>query len=402
MKTFSYTAHDNKGKILNGKVEGSAREEAAQILINQGLTPVSLHSVDTNLVEKINRHLTFISSGDKVLFTEELSTLVNAGVPIAQSLNMLEKQISNKKFKVALGELSKDVEGGLSLSVGMERHPEIFSPVFIHMVRAGEAGGTLDQALKNLAEQLAKDHALISKIRGAMIYPAVILVAMTGAMIYMMMTVVPELSAMFAELGGELPMTTKSLIFLSNMLAKYGVFIIIGLVLGAFFFRKAEKTYLPLRRLVHRLLVIIPVIGKLTVKLNIARFSRMLGSLINSGVNLPEALGIVAESTGNLLFRDAINKTAERVRNGSTVAEVLRSYHIFPVLVPQMVSVGEETGELPDLLTKIAVFYDREVDNITNNLTTLLEPLIMIIIGTMVGYFIISIITPIYSMTNMM
>jgi type IV pilus assembly protein PilC len=262
--------------------------------------------------------------------------------------------------------------------------------------------GTLDEALKNLAEQLAKDHELVAKIRGAMVYPLVIMVAMTAAMIYMLMTVVPQLATMFAELGGELPFTTKSLIFLSTILGKYGIFTFLILVGAAYGFHRAEKNYLPLRKAIHRSFFYIPVVKKLVVKVNVARFSRTLGSLLKSGVNLPEALGIVTESTDNLLFKDALKKTTEKVRNGATIAEVLRGYKIFPVLVPQMISVGEETGELDDLLTKIATFYDREVDNITRNLTTMLEPLIMLIIGAMVGYLIISIITPIYSMTNMM
>jgi len=402
MSTFSYTVHDNSGKVLSGAIESRNREEAAQTLLNQGLTPVTLREVKKGIMEDISRRFTFISSSDKVLFAEELSTLVNAGVPIAQSLAMLEKQISNKRFKMSLSELSKDVEGGLSLSTAMERHPDIFSPVFVHMVQAGEASGTLDEALKNLAVQLAKDHDLVSKIRGAMIYPAVIMVAMTGAAIYMIMTVVPELSAMFEDLGGNLPATTKSLILLSTLLGKYGIitFSVIAVLIYAYI--KAEKNYKPLRLIVHKIILHSPVFGKLSVKMNVARFARTLGTLLSSGVNLPEALHIVSDSTSNLLFKEAVDKTAEKVRNGSTVAEVIKNYKIFPVLVPQMITVGEETGELPALLTKIADFYDREVDNITRNLTTMLEPLIMLFIGAMVGYLIISIITPIYSMTNMM
>ena len=402
MSTFNYTVHDNNGKVMHGVLDEHSREDAAQSLLDRGLTPVTIRQVKKGILEDISRRFTFISSGDKVLFAEELSTLVNAGVPIAQSLNMLEKQLANKRFKIAINELAKDVEGGLSLSTAMERHPVIFSSVFVHMVQAGEAAGTLDEALKNLAVQVAKDHDLIAKIRGAMIYPIVIMIAMSGAMIYMMLTVVPELSAMFADLGGELPASTKSLIFLSTLLGKYGV-ITFGVIFGcAYLFRRMEKNYLPLRKVIHKILLKLPVIGKLSVKVNVARFARTLGSLLNSGVNLPEALHIVSESTNNVVFKEAIDKTAEKVRNGSTIAEVIKTYKIFPVLVPQMINVGEETGELPELLTKIANFYDREVDNITRNLTTLLEPMIMLLIGAMVGYLIISIITPIYSMTNMM
>jgi type IV pilus assembly protein PilC len=401
MATFEYTVHDSKGKITNGSIEGDTRDNVAQALMDQGLTPVAIRVTSKiNFIEKI-KGFGLIPSGEKVLFAEELATLINAGVPIAQALSILEKQTSNKKLKHTLNELTKDVEGGLSLSNGMERHPEVFNPVFVNMTRAGEVGGTMDEALNKLAEQLAKDHALVAKIRGAMIYPAVIMVAMTGAMIYMMLTIVPQLKKMFDDLGGTLPLTTQSLMWLSAAFSKYLVFTIIIIVVAIFAFRWSLKHVFKFRLFIHKFLLRVPVFGKLIKKVNIARFARTLGSLLSSGVNVQDALEIVANSTNNLVFKEAIEKTMQKVQNGATIAENLKNFPVFPVLVPQMIAVGEDTGSLDEILKKVANFYDREVDNMTNNLTVLLEPMIMVFIGIMVGYLIISIITPIYSMTNM-
>ncbi len=401
MPTFEYTIHDKNDKITSGRIEGDTRENIAQTLINQGMTPVIINQISKdNLFDKFKK-FGIVPAGEKVLFAEELATLINAGVPIAQALGILEKQTSNKKLKRVLTILANDVEGGLSLSTAMEKHPEVFTPVFINMTRAGEVGGTMDEALNKLAEQLAKDHELVAKIRGAMIYPVVILVAMTGAMIYMMLTIVPQLEKMFEDLGGKLPLTTRSLIWLSNAFSKYLIITILVIAAAIFAFRWAKKNVFVFHLFIHKSMLKFPVFGKLIKKVNIARFARTLGSLLSSGVNVQDALNIVADSTINLVFKEAIEKTAQKVQNGQTIAENLKNYPVFPVLVPQMIAVGEETGSLDTILEKIATFYDREVDNITKNLTVLLEPMIMVFIGILVGYLIISIITPIYTMTNM-
>lgn len=401
MATYEYTVHDSKGKVTNGVIESDSREDAATSLMDRGLTPVSIiEHKKSNVFQKI-KNFTLIPSGEKVLFAEELATLINAGVPIDQALGILESQTSNKKLKDTISHLSRDVQGGLSLSSSLAKYPDVFSTVFVNMTKAGEVGGTLDEALTNLAEQLAKDHELVAKIRGAMIYPAVILVAMIGAMIYMMLTIIPQLAIMFEDLGGKLPITTQSLIFISQALTKYGIFTFAIIAFIVFAYRYALKHYYYFRLFIHKIILKTPVFGRLTKKVNIARFARTLGSLLGSGVNVPESLSIVAESTKNLVFKEAIEKTAEKVQNGTTIAENLKVFPIFPTLVPQMIAVGEETGALDTILKKIATFYDREVNNITNNLTVLLEPMIMIVIGVMVGYMIISIIGPIYQMTNM-
>ncbi len=401
MAKFSYTVKDKSGRIVTGNIDGSTKEDAAQILIDQGMTPISIQKEGKeSLLDKISSFST-ISSTEKVLFAQELAALVNAGVPISQSLAMLEKQIKNKRFQKIVGDLSKDVEGGTSLAKALAKNDKVFSPLFISMVNSGEIGGTLDKALNELSVQMTKDRELVSKIKGAMVYPTVIFVGMVGALIFMLVTIIPTLQDMFDQLGGELPATTQSLIFLSKAFTNYGIItaaVIASIVYG---FRYALYHVTPFRRLMHQVLLKTPIFGGLSIKLNVARICRTLSSLLASGVSVVEALQIIADSTQNLLFKEAIAKTAEKVGNGSSIAENLKGYKIFPSLVPQMIAVGEETGSTDTILGKIADFYDSEVDNITKNLSTLLEPMIMIIIGIMVGYVIMAIITPIYSMTNM-
>jgi type IV pilus assembly protein PilC len=401
MAIFSYVVRDKSNKINNGTVEGTTKDDVAQVLINQGLTPVSITEIkNDNILAQLNKIGT-IPLSEKVLFSQELATLVNAGVPISQSLEILEKQTSNKKFKEVVTQLAKDVDNGASLSSALEKNPKVFSPLFSNMVKSGEIGGTLDESLNRLAEQMNKDRELVAKIRGAMIYPIVIFIGMIGALIFMMVTIIPKLQGMFDELGGELPAATKSLIFMTKLFTNYGFFTLVAIMAFIVGFRLALVKIHKFRRIMHILQLKAPVIGKLTTKMNVARFSRTLSSLLSSGVGVVEALDIIADSTQNILFKESFERAAERVKNGSTIADTLKTNKIFPVLVPQMVAVGEETGSLDTILKKIADFYDSEIDNITRNLTTLLEPLIMIVIGLLVGYVIVAIITPIYSLTNM-
>lgn len=401
MLTFIYTAKDKEEKISSGIIEAGSREDAVRTIQDKGLTPITIEQEKKESIFAYLNRVSTVPLTEKVMFSQELATLVNAGVPISQSLGILEKQTKNARFKAVINDLVKDVDGGFSLSNALSKHPGVFSPLFISMVRSGEVGGSLDGSLNQLAEQMDKDRELNAKIKGAMIYPIVIFVGMIGALIFMMVTIVPKLSSMFEELGGELPATTKSLIFLSKAFTSYGL-VTAGIFASIWFgFRWAVKNIQPFRRLMHQLIFKIPVVGKLSTRINVARITRTLGSLVSSGVAVDEALDIVADSTQNILFKEAVEKASERVKNGSTIADTLKGFKVFPVLVPQMISVGEETGSLDQILKKVADFYDSEVSNITKNLTTLLEPLIMIVIGVMVGYVIISIITPIYTMTDM-
>jgi type IV pilus assembly protein PilC len=401
MQNFTYTVKDKQGKTNSGVITANDRDEAARTLLDQGLTPISIKKDERKGMLGFLKSFQKVPLKEKVMFAEELSTLVNAGVPIAQSLSILQKQTTNKTLSKTVEELEKDVEGGLSLSTSMEKHPNVFSSIFVNMVRAGEAGGTLDEALNQLAVQLAKDQELIAKVKGAMTYPVIIMVGMIGAVIYLMATIVPQLSGMFSELGGQLPASTKFLIAVSNAVTKYWFITFSVMAILVFGFHYIEKNFIPFRRFMHTIFTKMPVFKNLTIKMNVAHFARTLASLLNSGVSVVESLNIVADSTTNLVFKEAIQKAAEKVKNGVSIAEVIKTYKVFPPIVSQMISVGEETCSLDTILKKIADFYDREVENITQNLSTMLEPFMMILIGLMVGFVVVSIITPIYQMTNM-
>ncbi len=401
MERFEYAILDKDGKIVTGVVEAKSRDGAAKSLLDQNLTPIRISQEKKfDLLAKFNK-IGKVPLAELVLFTEELATLVNAGIPLTQSLNILGKQTTNTKLKATIEDLSKEINEGVALSAAMEKHPKAFNRLYVNMVKAGEIGGTLDKELMKLTEQLNKDHELRAKIKGAMTYPVVIVVGMVGAMIYMMLTIIPQLQDMFEELGGELPAATKVLIFLSDAITKYGIvtFFVIASIVYAFIYTKNH--FVAFRRFLHRIILRIPVVGKLSAKINVTQFASTLGSLLSSGVNVTEALEIVGDSTSNLLFKEAIEDAARKVKNGINIGDALKTHTIFPVLVTQMIAVGEETGSLDTILAKISEFYGREVDNMTRNLSTLLEPMIMIIIGVCVGFMMVAIITPIYSMSNM-
>ena len=399
---FTYTVRTKKGEVEKGEMEASSKDEAANLLGQKNLTPIAIikHSGLNISLSSINA-LAPVPRVEKVVFSRQLSTLVNAGVPLVQSLGILEKQTSNPKMKSTVGEVLHDVEGGSSLSEALKKHPKTFNAVFVNLVHAGEVGGVLDQTLERLADQIEKDHEIVSKVRGAMMYPAVITVAMVAAVLFMMVSIIPQLADMFEEMNAQLPMSTKILIAVSKALTTYGIITFSVIIASVFLFRYSVKKIYGVRKKFHFFLLHIPVLGKMTKKINITRFTRTLGTLMASGISVIEALNIVADATSNTLFKEEIKEAAKKVKDGVPISASLDKSKNFPALVSQMIAVGEETGTLSDILLKISSFYDKEIDNTIKNLTSLLEPLLMILIGGMIGFVMVSIIKPIYQLTNM-
>lgn len=399
---FLYTVRNKKGEVEKGRIEASSKNEAADSLGRKNLTPISLIQLSESRfsVASINA-LAPIPRVEKVIFSRQLSTLINAGIPLSQSLSILEKQTANAKMKGILGELIKDVQGGSSLSEALKKHPKAFNSIFVNLVHAGEVGGILDETMERLADQIEKDHEIVSKIRGALMYPAVIMVSMVGAVLFMMVSIIPQLAAMFKEMNADLPLTTRILISISKAITTYGLFTFTGVVLFIILTRYIIKKYYKIRRGLHSFLLHLPILGKASKKLNIARFARTFGVLLASGISIIETLNIVSEATSNILFKEEIKETAKKVKDGTPIAQTIEGSKNFPILVSQMISVGEETGTLSDILLKIADFYEKEMDNMIKNLTSLLEPLMMLMIGSMIGFIMISIIKPIYQLTNM-
>jgi type IV pilus assembly protein PilC len=401
MKKFTYLVKDKDGKVVRGQISAESRDKVADSLSEKSLTPISIKELrGFNFIEKLNE-LSTIPSTEKVMFSKQLATLVSAGIPISQSMHILEEQTENARMKKAIAQIGQDIEGGLSLSAAMEKQDKIFSSLYVNMVKAGEIGGILDQALEKMAEEIDKEHELVASIRGAMAYPSVIIVAMIGVVIYMLTTIIPQIGAVFTEMGGQLPTSTRLLMGLSDSLIHYGVFILIGIVAAVYGIRVVIQKNYKVRYFWHKTLISIPVFGKLIKKINISRFTRTLGSLLNSGVTVLESLKISGDVLKNEVFKKDIADAAEKVSNGSALAEPLKESKVFPIIVPQMIAVGEETGTLDKILGKLTDFYQNEVDHTVKNLSSLIEPMMMIIIGFGVGFIVISVITPLYSMGNL-
>ncbi len=399
MPTFSYSVKDKSGRVTKGTLVALDRAAASAKLMEQGLTPIFIKEGTGAKGFKLPEFGGKIKLTDKVIFTRQLATMVNAGVPLSRALGILKDQTESKKFQAIITDLTKQVEGGTALAVAMSGHHEVFSDIFINMVAAGETGGILDEVLERLADQQEKDAEIVAKVRGAMIYPGVITTAALGAFVFLMTVIVPKLATIFEGLGGELPIYTKIMLGISHALTSYGIFILAGLIgLGVSFARyiKTPKG----KRQFDKVLIKLPIFGPIIVKVNLARFARTLGSLVASGIPILEALSATSSAIGNSVFKDALTTIAQEVKNGKTISEPLRKDPNFPPIVAQMIAVGEETGQLDKILVKLADFYEKEVDNVIAGITSIIEPVLIIFIGAIVGFIIISVFGPLSSLSN--
>jgi type IV pilus assembly protein PilC len=393
---YSYLARDQKGAFVKGMVEANDREGATEAISGRGLIPVKIGEQGKGLSMQLSfrRGVPLL---EKVMFARQLSTMVSAGLPLAQSLHILASQSKNKKMQDVISDLAKDVEGGMSFSGALSKHPSIFNQVTVSMVKAGETGGILDQVLDGLATQLEREHSTVGKIRGAMIYPSVIFGALIVMFILMMTMVIPQLTNIFKQMNTQLPLNTHIVIWISDAFTKYWVITAVTtiiLVIAVFRYVRTENG----RHLWHRILLKLPVAGAMSTKLNLARFTSTLGSLMAGGIPVVESLNIVADTASNILFKEELLEVAKQVSNGVPISKALEPSPYYPLLVKQMIAVGEETGELDKILQKLAGFYEEEIDNMTKNLTSIIEPVLLIVIGVAVGFLVISIILPLYNM----
>src|SRR3989344_176611 len=347
-------------------------------------------------------NLTFfnrVSVKQLVFFTRDLSVLLNANVPIVQSLNILAKQVKPGRVKDAAVDLSQPVEGGSSLSAALARHPDVFNNLYVSLVKTGEASGTLDRSLTYLADQLEKDYDLRRKIKGALTYPAFIITAMIGVMALMFTFVMPKMLLILRETATDLPFTTKILISITDLFTGYW-WLMIALIVGSFLFLRFYISR-PAGRLVwDNFKLKIPVIGKVAEQVYMERFSRNFAVLVQGGVPLVHGLRVTAEAVGNAAYRRALLQAAVRVENGQPLAESLGQHSIIPAIVVQMIAVGEQTNKVDDILFKMAAFYEKESDQVVSNLTSLLEPVIMLALGGMVAIIVAGILLPIYNVVT--
>jgi type IV pilus assembly protein PilC len=401
MPSFNYSAQSAEGKMVSGVVEAATRDAALSAISKQKLKPVSIsESKDTKGFK-----LSFgkkVKTTDLVIFTRQLSTMVSAGVPLLRALATLSEQSESPFLRETLGQISKDVQSGMSLGEAFAKHPKVFSDVYINMVKAGEAGGILDDILKRLAIQQEKSDSIRKKVKSAMTYPMVLIVITIGAFFGLMFFVIPQIGKILYDLGGpdaKLPAITLAMLAISNFMRNYW-YIVIGGIFGGV---TAAKWYLSTpngKSQFHHLIIKIPAVGPIIKKVAVARFARTYASLVGAGVSILEALRVTGDAIGNEAFRDALMKGAEDVKAGKQLSTSLAEGKMFPGIVPQMLSVGEETGQTDIILVKVADFYEEEVDAAIASISSIIEPVMIVVMGSMVGLIAVSVMGPIASLSQ--
>lgn len=403
MATFTYKALDSRGATASGQVDGDNKAAVAAGLRNRGLTIVDINEVKTSLAHTdIFAAMQRVKAKDLTVFSRQFATMINSGLAMLRALTVLEEQTENKKFAEVLGEVRGDVEAGISLSDALEKHPKVFSPLYVNMVRAGEIGGILDEVLNRLATQLEKDDQIKRAVKSAMVYPLMIasfaLIVMTGMVLFL----IPVFASMYDELGhAKLPLLTRIMVTVSDTMRSWKgvivVVVIIGLVVLIRYLKHTEKGTMVWDRFKLR----VPMgIGEVVRKIAVARFSRTLGTLVSSGVPILQAIDITGKSAGNVVIEQAMNAVQVSVKEGATISAPLKDVHVFPDMVVQMIAVGEETGALDNMLQKVADFYEDEVNAAVKSLTSIIEPIMMLGVGAIVGVVVISMYLPIFDMMN--
>ena len=397
MPTFAYSARPaSGGDIQSGEIDLASKDDVLAYLHRQKMIPVSVREKSKEISISFG---TGIKTRDIVIFTRQFATMINSGLPLVQSLNILATQTENPKLKEVTKAVVFDVEAGNTLADAFAKHPSAFSQLYVNMVAAGEAGGILDTILLRLATFLEKNDALVRKVKSAMIYPAVILSVAAGAIAILMVFVIPIFQTMFADAGVVLPMPTRIVIGLSAFLQAYWWAVLGAIGLTAFAISRYYKTS-PGRRQIDALLLGMPVLGDVLRKSAVSRFTRTLGTLISSGVSILDGLEITAKTAGNAIIQDAIMASRASIAGGDTIAAPLEKSGVFPPMVISMIAVGEQTGGLDEMLSKIADFYDDEVDVAVSGLLSLLEPIMILVLGVIVGGMIIAMYLPIFGMMD--
>ena len=400
MSLYHYVAKDLTGKKFIGDVESLDEKALVTTLQGQGLVPVEIRKRNTSRsVIRTFLPSSGVSSSETLGFTRQLSTMISAGLPLTDALVILEKQTKNQNFAHVISEIVADVEGGTSLSAALGRHPKIFDVIYIKLVEAGETGGVLDKVLNKLAESLEKEREFKAKTRGAFIYPAIVVVVMVLVVTIMMIFVIPKLTSLYTEIGAELPLPTKILVAVSNFMRGFWwllLLLIFGFVYAFRVFAKTERG----SQLLSRVVLILPIWGKIRKGLILSQFTRTLGLLIGTGIPIIVALKVVADILASPVFEDGIHVAIDKVERGSPLYVPLAENPAFPPILGQMLRVGEETGKVDEVLGRLSVYFEAESENSIRNLTTALEPVILVVLGLGVGILVISIILPIYNLTS--
>jgi type IV pilus assembly protein PilC len=394
--TFTYKARNRQGEILQDQMEGPDTMTVASQLRQQGLLVIDVKEqsvAQKDILEPFKK----VKLGDLVVFSRQFATMINAGLPIVRALYILSEQTENPKLKEVVVDVRKDVEAGLALSEALEKHPKVFNKLYVEMVRAGEIGGILGGVLLRVADQLEGDQELRRKVKSAMSYPTIVLILAILAASFMLIFIVPVFATMFEDLGGTLPLPTRVAMGLSDILTSiFGVFLYAGMIAGVFGFLRWKNTENG-RRIWGRVSLRIPFkIGDVIHKVALARFARTLGTLSAAGVPILQALEITGSSSGNWVVENALFKARDAIRQGIPIYKPLEEDTVFPPMVTRMIAVGEETGDIDGMLGKIAEFYESEVDATVKALTSIIEPLMIVVVGGIVGGIIIAMYLPMF------
>ena len=401
MPKFLYTARNaQSGETRGGELVAKDEKELAQELRAEGFLVTSvkeLGGVSGGVQVKFFDRFIGIPLKERMVFTRNLAVMVSSGLTVSRGVLNLSIQTGNKRFRKILQSVYEDVQAGKQLSEGLAKYPSVFNELFVNMIAVGEVSGNLEEVLDILALQLEKEHDLLSKVRGALIYPAVIVVAMIGIAILMLTYILPKITSVFQDMEVPLPATTLFIMAISDFVRNHWLItigIFVGTILGVYVAGKTDNG----RRFFHWLFLKMPIVGNIIIKVNCARFARIYSSLLKSGVSVVNSLTIVARTLGNVYYKEALQAGIEEIQKGTELSKIIEKYpKIFPILVPQIIQVGEETGKTEDVLQRLAEFYEEEVSQITKNMSSIIEPILMLLIGGGVGFFAVAMLQPMYS-----
>jgi len=399
MKKFTYEARDQvSNKITKSTVQADSETAAARLLIEQGFTPLNIKE-QTGYDNPISRLAGRITAKDKVVFSRQLATLIGAGIPLSQSLNTTLEQTQNKKLQSIIQEVTASVEGGKSLSESFSKHPEVFDEVFLALVSSGELSGTLDKSLIRIADQQEKDALIMSKIKGALTYPIIVLVVIFGVMAFMLFTVVPQVEKLYKDLKQQLPFITQVMVTAADIVAHFWWLIIIICGIGIYFLLQYLKTDNGIK-VKDTFKLNIPIFGLMFRKLYMARFARTGQTLLGTGVSMLDMLGLTAKAVNNTIVGNSITKAAEKVKGGKALSVALQPEEYILPLVPQMIKIGEQSGQIDEMMGKTAQVYEDELDEEIKSISTSIEPILMVVLAIVAGSMVAAILLPIYSLVN--
>ena len=399
MLTFAYSARDMAtNKVVKSTVQAESEAAAGKLLMSRDLMPLEIHpdSESTNIFSKLKNR---VSTKDRVIFTRQLATLINAGLPLAQSLHTVQEQTENKKLKAAVQAIISSIEGGSSLSKAFAKHDKLFDELFIALVSAGEASGTLDKALERIADQQEKDAEIANKIRGALVYPAIVLFVIVAVVVFMLTTVVPQIEQLYDSLGQSLPILTAVMVWAANILINFWWLILAIIGVGIYFFKRYLDTDDGTRKL-DLFKLNVPLFSDLFRKLYMARFARTGETLLKSGVPMVQMMHITSKAIGNVVVAEEIMRASEKVKSGKSLSSSIKNEEYVLSLVPQMISIGEQSGSIDAMMSKAADFYEKEIDNAIATISTAIEPVLMVVLAVVAGGMVGAILFPIYGLVG--